>query len=34
VVLALGAHAFVVPADFVMSRGMLRGLRRRVGADG
>lgn len=28
--LTLGAHAFIVPADFVMSRGMLRGLRRRV----
>ena len=32
--LTLGAHAFIVPADFVMSRGMLRGLRRRVGSDG
>jgi hypothetical protein len=28
--LTVGAHAFIVPADFVMSRGMLRGLRRRV----
>jgi hypothetical protein len=30
--LTLGAHLFIVPADFVMSRGMLRGLRERVGA--
>lgn len=28
--LTLGAHLFIVPADFVMSRGMLRGLRDRV----
>lgn len=28
--LTLGAHLFIVPADFVMSRGMLRGLRERV----
>ena len=32
--LTLAAHAFVVPADFVMSRGMLRGLRRRVSVPG
>jgi hypothetical protein len=31
--LTLGAHLFVVPADFVMSRGMLRGLRQRVDPD-
>jgi hypothetical protein len=30
--LTLGAHAFIVPADFIMSRGMLRGLRERVAA--
>ena len=29
--LTAGAHLLVVPADFVMSRGMMRGLRRRVG---
>ena len=28
--LTAGGHAFVVPADLVMSRGMFRGLRRRV----
>lgn len=28
--LTLGAHLFIVPADFVMSRGMLRGLGERV----
>ena len=28
--LTLGAHLVIVPADFVMSSGMLRGLRRRV----
>lgn len=28
--LTVGAHLFIVPADFVMSRGMLRGLRERV----
>ncbi|GAA1146813.1 hypothetical protein GCM10009606_27130 [Nocardioides aquiterrae] len=27
-----GAHLLIVPADLVMSRGMLRGLRRRVAA--
>ena len=26
----LGTHLFIVPADFLMSRGMLRGLARRV----
>lgn len=30
--LTIGAHLLVVPADFVMSRGMMRGLRRRLGA--
>jgi hypothetical protein len=29
--LTVGAHLFIVPADLVMSRGMLRGLSRRVG---
>ena len=29
--LTVGAHLFLVPADFVMSRDMLRGLRRRAG---
>jgi hypothetical protein len=29
--LTVGAHALIVPADLVMSRGMLRGLRTRVG---
>jgi hypothetical protein len=28
--LTLGAQLAIVPADFVMSRGMLRGLRRRA----
>jgi hypothetical protein len=28
--LTLGAHAFLLPADFVMSRSMLRGIARRV----
>lgn len=28
--LTAGTHLFIVPADFVMSRGMLRGLSRRV----
>jgi hypothetical protein len=28
--LTAGIHAFIVPADFMMSRGMLRGLARRV----
>lgn len=28
--LTLGAHLFIVPADFIMSRGMLRGLCERV----
>jgi len=28
--LTAGTHLFIVPADFVMSRGMLRGLARRV----
>jgi hypothetical protein len=28
--LTLGSHLFVLPADAVMARGMLRGLRRRV----
>lgn len=28
--LTAGTHAFIVPSDFVMSRGMLRGLARRV----
>jgi hypothetical protein len=28
--LTLGAHAFLLPADYVMSRSMLRGLARRV----
>ncbi len=32
--LTVGAHLVVVPADAVMSRGMLRGLRQRVGAGG
>lgn len=32
--LTVGAHLVVVPADAVMSRGMLRGLRKRVGAGG
>ena len=31
--LTAGAHLLVVPADFVMSRGMMRGLRRRVAAN-
>jgi hypothetical protein len=30
--LTLGCHLFVLPADAVMARGMLRGLRRRIGA--
>jgi len=30
--LTLGCQALVIPADFVMSRSMLRGIRRRVGA--
>ena len=30
--LTLGAHVLILPADFVMSRGMLRGLALRVGA--
>jgi hypothetical protein len=29
--LTAGAHLVIVPADFIMSRGMLRGLRERVG---
>jgi hypothetical protein len=29
--LTVGAHALIVPADYVMSSGMLRGLARRVG---
>jgi hypothetical protein len=28
--LTAGTHAVIVPADFVMARGMLRGLARRV----
>lgn len=28
--LTVGAHLVIIPADFVMSRGMFRGLRRRV----
>ncbi|GAA1059254.1 hypothetical protein [Agromyces bracchium] len=31
--LTLGAHLFIVPADFVMSRGMMRGLQERLGDD-
>jgi hypothetical protein len=30
--LTVATHALVVPADYVMSRGMLRGIRRRVAA--
>ena len=30
--LTLGAHAFLLPADYVMSRSMLRGIARRVAA--
>jgi hypothetical protein len=30
--LTLGAHAFLLPADFVMSRDMLRGIAARVAA--
>jgi hypothetical protein len=30
--LTVGAHAFLLPADYVMSRSMLRGIARRVAA--
>jgi hypothetical protein len=32
--LTLGAHAFLLPADYVMSRSMLRGIASRVAASG
>jgi hypothetical protein len=31
--LTLGAHAFLLPADYVMSRSMLRGIARRVAVE-
>jgi len=31
--LTLGAHSFLLPADYVMSRSMLRGIERRVAAE-